>query len=80
MAHRTRGQGLEAVKAEDGDQKTCIHCGNTMTYRTEAVVNRPMQHLPAGTRATGWFCAACPHTEVHVVMSANITGRRPPRS
>ena len=80
MARGTGGEGLDAVKAADGDQKTCIHCGNTMTYRTESGTNRTMQHLPAGSRATGWFCAVCPHTEIHVVMSENITGRRPPHS
>lgn len=38
-----------------------------MTYRVNVRMEAWQPRLPEA-RATGWFCAACPHTEVHVVM------------
>jgi hypothetical protein len=51
-----------------GEQKTCTRCGGTMTYESnKKISDRPPASL-LGHTATGWFCAACPHTEIHVVL------------
>jgi hypothetical protein len=54
--------------AKDGDRKPCKRCRGTMIYRVKLRIDHKHPQLPEAKTATGWFCARCPHTEIHVVM------------